>query len=141
MDTQTRYCLAKALDVDPKYVTCEAYAYSVLCKHRRGENITPANISELWDLLPSCFKYHENEGKYTVLGANPRKHEAVTIPTDALPHVVKTCTSYIKQFRAQFEFSTVSLRLNMSTPPHRDTGNGPKLLFIPWNPLLEVNCG
>ena len=102
LDLATRMCLSRALKVEPKYVCCEAFAYSVLCKHSRGVLILPSQIAELWDLLPNSFKYTEGEGKYTVLGANPRKHDAVTCPTDALPHTVRLAALYVRQTHPHF---------------------------------------
>ena len=130
LDLATRMCVSRALKVEPKYVCCEAFAYSVLCKQSRGVMILPSHIVELWDILPNSFKYSDGEGKYTVLGANPRKHDAVTSPTDALPHTVRLVALYVRQTHPHFEFSTLSLRLNMTTPPHRDTRNGTSLSYI-----------
>ena len=129
-DHDTRMCLSRALKVEPKYVCCEAFAYSLMCKHSRGHAILPSQLAELWDLMPNTFKYSDGDGKYTVLGANPRKHDAVTGPTDALPHSVRLCAAYVRQTHPHFEFSTLSFRLNMQTKPHRDTRNGTNFSYI-----------
>ena len=133
LDDQTTSILAKALKVDPRYVPAEALAYSLLCKHRRGQAISKDDVVEIWDTVPPHLKYSDPKGgpgKYILFGAHPRKHDQITNPSQLLPHCTELCVRYIQQTHPAFEFSTFALRLNMRTPPHRDMRNGSDASYI-----------
>ena len=132
-DPVTTQHLARALQVDPAFVPCETFAYSVICKAKRGQPILKSQIEELWSLIPKallCRDAHNPGGRYIVFGANPRKHDHVTAPTLNLPHSFRLLCSSIRQTHPSYSFSTVSLRFNMFSRPHRDTRNAPGLSYI-----------
>ena len=133
LDDQTTNILAKALKVEPRYIPAEAFAYSLLCKHKRGQAISKDDVVEIWDTVPPNLKYSDPKGgpgKYIVFGAHPRKHDQITNPSQLLPHCTELCVRYIQQTHPAFEFSTFALRLNMRTPPHRDMRNGSDASYI-----------
>ena len=132
-DPITTKHLARALKVEPAFVPCETFAYSVICKARRQQPITKSQIQELWSLIPKsqlCRDPHNPTGRYVVFGANPRKHDCVTSPTLNLPHSFRMLCTFIRQSHPDFPFSTVSLRFNMFSKPHRDTRNAPNPSYI-----------
>ena len=132
-DPITTNHLARALSVDPAFVPCETFAYSVVCKRKRGQPIVKSQVEELWHLIPKsqlCRDTHSSGGRYVVFGANPRKHDHVTAPTLNLPHSFRLLCSFVRQSHPSFSFSTLSLRYNMFTKPHRDTRNAPGLSYV-----------
>ena len=132
-DPITTHHLARALKVEPAFVPCETFAYSVNCKAQRQQPIVKAQIEELWHLLPKsqlCRDPNNPTGRYIVFGANPSKHDCVTSPTLNLPHSFRMLCTFIRQSHPAFTFSTVSLRFNMFSKPHRDTRNAPNPSYI-----------
>ena len=128
-DPITTQHLSRALKVEPAFVPCETFAYSINCKAQRQQPIIKSQIEELWQLIPKsqlCRDPHSPAGRYIVFGANPRKHDCVTSPTLNLPHSFRMLCTFIRQSHPDFSFSTVSLRFNMFTKPHRDTRNAPE---------------
>ena len=124
---------ARALKVEPAFVPCETFAYSVNCKAQRQQPIAKSQIEELWHLIPKsqlCRDPNNPTGRYIVFGANPRKHDCVTSPTLNLPHSFRMLCTFIRQSHPSFTFSTVSLRFNMFSKPHRDTRNAPNPSYI-----------
>ena len=111
LDQQATTCLSRALKVDSANVPCEAYSYSVLCKHKRGSAITREDVVELWHCIPRQFKFRDskqNGGKYAVFGANPRKQDQVTTATNHLPHALDLLVQFIRQTHPNFQYSTIS---------------------------------
>ena len=133
LDEHSTQILARALKVEPKHVPVEALAYSVLCKRQRGQHIMKSDLVDLWEAMPTYLKNHDPKGgpgRYVVFGANPRKHDQVTNPTSLLPHAAELCIRFIQQTHPMLEFSTIALRMNMQTTPHRDTRNGSDESYI-----------
>lgn len=118
LDPASLNTLSQALAVETRFVPCETLAYTFLCKHRRGIQISTSDLCELWEAMPSCLKYTDPsnpQGKYVVFGANPRKHDHVTTATYQVPHIAQVLATFVKQTHPSFEFSTFSIRANMTT--------------------------
>ena len=89
--------LSKALGVDFKVAPVETLSYCLLCKHRRGEVIGKSDILEVWDVLPSKFKFRDKEtegASMIVFGANPRNTKSLSVATRNLP-IPSSCSGLL----------------------------------------------
>ena len=125
--------LSSRLQCDVKDVVAETLGYVLGCRVSRGCLLNKEDIVELWDSLQDCHKTRDpasSNGRFLILGANPRYPQAVTVATTQLPHFTRSLCNFVKQQSPNYTFTTVSIRLNCDKPPHRDTRNGAGLSFI-----------
>ena len=126
-------CLSRRLGVAPSVTLAETVAYAANCKLGRGEQVEPTAVLDLWDALDDSLKQrskHDQSARLLILGANPRKPDALTQATAELPHTTKFLANYILSRSPRMLFNVIALRLNSNKGPHRDANNGPEDSFM-----------
>ena len=112
--------LANRLGVAAGEALPETLAYVALCKFRRGEESTKADLVEIWDSIPEALKTKDKNlpgARILVLGANPRKPDTITLASQKLPNTTRLLAKYSLLHCPNLTFTTVSFRLNADKGP------------------------
>ena len=133
LDRGTLGTLSRQLGVPLSIAPIETLAYSLMCKHRRGDELSKLDALDVWDALPKKYKLRDGDSPgavVTVFGANPRNTKKFTKATSSMPHAFEFFCSFVKSLVPGFKFSCLAVRENCQRGPHRDVRNIDQSLVI-----------
>ena len=134
-DTEAKLqALSRALHIDRRLVDSELICFVMNKRVSREQcTINRSMILEAWRCVPQSFKISPRspgvpermQPTAILAGASPRSSKVPLASTFIHPQLTRAVTSYIKQCRPEFQFTTFAIREDLPREPHRDTRNGP----------------
>ena len=126
---------SEALRVDRRLVDSELLSFASFKKTKSHSDfrIDRETLLEAWNAIPNAFKScprgltptSDTEPRVVLSGASPRSSTCLLHGTSTHPHLTRLVTTFIRQQRPCFKFTTFAVREDLSRPPHRDVRKGP----------------